>query len=110
MLDDLNTPSFIAKIHELYKTANDGDKKSKKLFNSACRLLGLFNFDKVEWNNLKKKNVKISEEYIFEKINDRTLAKIDGNFVLADKIRDELLNKGIEIEDQRIKRSGSIND
>jgi len=101
LLDDLNTPRFITKIHALYKSANDGDKKSKFYFNSACRILGLFNFDKTEWSNLKKKNVKISEEFILKKINERTLAKKDENFVLADKIRDELLNKGITIEDQK---------
>ena len=42
LLDDLNTPGFIAKIHELYVKANKGDKKSKKFFNSACKLIGLF--------------------------------------------------------------------
>ena len=42
LLDDLNTPGFIAKIHELYTKANKGDEKSKKLFNSACKLIELF--------------------------------------------------------------------
>ncbi len=32
LLDDLNTPGFIAKIHELYANANKGDEKSKKFF------------------------------------------------------------------------------
>ncbi|MDC0952999.1 cysteine--tRNA ligase, partial [Pelagibacteraceae bacterium] len=34
LLDDLNTPGFIAKIHELYTKANKGDEQSKQLFNS----------------------------------------------------------------------------
>ncbi len=101
LLDDLNTPGFIAKIHELYNSAYKGDKKSKKLFNSACRFIGLFNLNKIEWENLKKSNSEISEHYILEKINERTEAKNKGNFSLADKIRDELLNKGIVIEDQK---------
>mgnify|MGYP001418796119 CR=1 FL=1 len=101
LLDDLNTPGFIAKIHELYNSAYKGDKKSKKLFNSACRFIGLFNLNKIEWENLKKYNSEISEHYILEKINERTEAKNKGNFSLADKIRDELLNKGIVIEDQK---------
>ena len=46
LLDDLNTPGFIAKIHELYNNANNGDKKSKSLFNAACRAIGLFNISK----------------------------------------------------------------
>ena len=101
LMDDLNTPGFIAKIHELYNNAHNGDKKSKNLFNSACRLIGLFNLNKIEWENLKKSNSKVSEKYILEKIKERTEAKNDNNYSLADKIRDELFNKGIVIEDQK---------
>ena len=101
LLDDLNTPGFIAKIHELYNEANKGDLKSKNLFNSACRLLGLFSLNKIQWNNLKKDSVGISEQFIQKKINERKKAKKEKNFDLADKIREELLNKGIIIEDQK---------
>jgi len=101
LLDDLNTPGFIAKIHELYNKAYNGNKKSKNLFNDACRIIGLFNLSKKEWNNLKKSNSTISEDFILNKIEERTKAKNDGDFTLADKIRDELSNKGIVIEDQK---------
>jgi len=103
LLDDLNTPGFIAKIHELYNSAYKGNKECKILFNCACRLLGLFNIDKTEWNNLKKSNVEISEEFILKKIEERTEAKKKENFSLADKIRNELFAKGILIEDQKDK-------
>jgi cysteinyl-tRNA synthetase len=99
LLDDLNTPGFIAKIHELYNSAVKGDKKSKTLFNNACRLLGLFNVNKNKWEEFKKLNTDISKEFIAIKINERDQAKKNGNFNLADKIREELLNKGIIIED-----------
>ena len=101
LLDDLNTPGFIAKIHELYAKANSGDKQKKSLFNSACRFLGLFNISKEEWQNLKKKKIKLSESYITKKINERTKAKNSGDYSLADKIRGELLKEGILIEDQK---------
>ncbi|MDB4339898.1 cysteine--tRNA ligase [Pelagibacteraceae bacterium] len=103
LLDDLNTPGFIAKIHELYNNANKGDEKSKKTFNSACKLLGLFDFDKKQWDDFKKSNTDISETFILQKINERLLAKKKGDFKLADKIRNELLNKGVIIEDQKDK-------
>jgi cysteinyl-tRNA synthetase len=103
LLDDLNTPGFIAKIHELYNSANNGDKKSKSLFNNACKLIGLFNINKDKWEDFKKSNIKVSEEYILKKIAERTKAKKDGNFNLADKIRKDLLNQGIVIEDQQDK-------
>ena len=103
LLDDLNTPGFIAKIHELYNNGIKGDKKSKILFNSACRLLGLFNINKLDWEKSKKKLVNISENFILEKIKERTKAKKEENFELADKIRNELLNNGIIIEDEKNK-------
>ena len=103
LLDDLNTPGFIAKIHELYNAAKKGDEKSKKNFNSACRLIGLFNLDKDEWDKFKRLNSKISEEFILNKINERLNAKNNGNYKLADQIRDELLEKDVVIEDQKDK-------
>ena len=103
LLDDLNTPGFIAKIHELYNAASKGDKKSKSLFNNACKLIGLFNISKEEWENQKKTNIKVSEDYIVKKITERTKAKKDKNFTLADQIRKDLLDKGILIEDQKDK-------
>ena len=103
LLDDLNTPGFIAKIHELYNQANSGDLKKKLLFNSACRFIGLFNISKSEWQNLKKNKIKISEDYIESKIEERIKAKKSGDYNLADKIRDELLNAGILIEDEKDK-------
>jgi len=103
LLEDLNTPGFIAKIHELYNIAKKGDKKSKKKFNSACRLIGLFNQSKDEWDKFKRSNSKISEEFILNKINERLNAKNNGNYKLADQIRDELLKKDVVIEDQKDK-------
>ncbi len=101
LLDDLNTPGFIAKIHELYSAAIKGNEKKKIEFNQACRFLGLFNENKKDWESFKKSKIKVSESYILKKIEERTVAKNKGNFSLADKIRDELLSEGILIEDQK---------
>ena len=103
LLEDLNTPGFIAKIHELYNVAKKGDEKSKKNFNSACRLIGLFNQSKNEWDKFKKSKSNVSEEFILNKINERLNAKNNGNYKLADQIRDELLKKDVVIEDQKDK-------
>tara|TARA_B100000886_G_scaffold110176_1_gene73845 strand:- start:8313 stop:9662 length:1350 start_codon:yes stop_codon:yes gene_type:complete len=103
LLDDLNTPGFIARIHELYNAAREGDNEKKLQFNEACRMIGLFNLSKQDWDNLKKRQINISESFIKEKIKDRIDAKNKGDYKLADKIRDELLSKGIVIEDQKDK-------
>ena len=101
LLDDLNTPGFIAKIHELYTNANKGDDKSKKLFNSACKLIGLFDLTKNEWEELKKANRDVSDDFIEKKIKERLAAKQKGDYKLADKIRDELIRKDVIIEDKK---------
>ena len=103
LLDDLNTPGFIAKIHELYANANKGDEKSKKFFNSACKLIGLFDLTKNEWEEFKKVDKDISEEFIEKKIKERLAAKQKGDYKLADKIRVELASKGVIIEDKKEK-------
>ena len=101
LLDDLNTPGYIAKIHELYNAASKGDKEKKIQFNQACKLIGLFDLSRTEWESSKKRKINISESYIMNKIEERTKAKKSGDFTLADKIREELLSKGIMIEDQK---------
>ena len=58
LLDDLNTPGFIAKIHELYSVAKKGDIKAKKIFNSACKFIGLFDLNNNEWENFKSQAVQ----------------------------------------------------
>ena len=73
----------------------------KKEFNKACRLIGLFDETIEERANFKKSRVKISEETILSKIKKREQAKKDGNYKLADEIRNELNNEGIEIKDEK---------
>ena len=59
------------------------------------------NVNKNDWENFKKTNKDISADFILKKIEERSAAKQKGNFKLADQIRDELLKKGIIIEDQK---------
>ncbi len=101
LLDDLNTPGFIGKIHELYNAAVKGNNEKKLEFNKACRSIGLFNISKKEWEKLKKQESTLSENIIEQKIKERSAAKDKGDFSLADKIRNELLSSGILIEDQK---------
>ena len=103
LLDDLNTPKYFAKLHDLYNSAVKGDTNKRKEFNSACRLIGIFNEKKEALTQKKKEQSKIDENYILKKINERINARKAGDFKLADQIRDDLLNKGIIIEDKQNK-------
>ena len=101
LLDDMNTPLYISKVHELFNQAQNGDDDKKKEFNKACRLIGLFNENMEERSLYKKSKVSISEKKILDKIKDRENAKKAGNYKLADRIRDDLNKEGIDIKDEK---------
>ncbi len=100
LLDDLNTPGYIANLHKLYEKAVKGSDEDKILFISACNFIGLLNETKEDWLEFKKNKVSISENEILIKINQRNEARVNKNYKEADKIRDELLDKGVLIEDK----------
>ena len=100
LLDDLNTPGYIANLHKLYEKAAKGSDEDKILFISACNFIGLLNETKEDWLKFKKNKLSISENEILIKINQRNEARVNKNYKEADKIRDDLLDKGVLIEDK----------
>jgi len=100
LYDDLNTPGYIANLHQLYDKALKGQDNEKKLFISACNFIGLLTETREEWLNFKKKKSLISEEDIQKKIALRDKAREDKDYIKSDLIRNELLDKGVLIEDK----------
>jgi len=100
LLDDLNTPKYFAKLHELYNAALKGDKTKKIEFNDACRLIGIFNQKKDLLVKQKQAAANIDKKYILQKIEERIKARKVGDFELADKIRNELSKNGIDVKDK----------
>ncbi len=100
LFDDLNTPGYIANLHKLYEKASKGSDEDKRLFVTACNFIGLLNETKEDWLKFKKSKLSISENEILIKINQRNEARVNKNYNEADKIRDELLDKGVLIEDK----------
>ena len=103
LLEDLNTPEYISKLHSLYDKASKGNKSSKVRFLSACKLIGLFGENVKSWKNFKKQRAKVDERFINQKIIDRNNARKKKNYKLADSIRIELEKNGIIIEDKQDK-------
>jgi len=100
LYDDLNTPGYIGNLHKLFDKANSGNSKDKEIFVSACNFVGLLNETKEQWLEFKKTRSSISENEILSKINLRNKARESKDYGFADKIRKELLNKGVLIEDK----------
>ena len=99
LYDDLNTPGFIAVLHKLFDKAKDGTLEDKEIFSTACKFVGLLGQSKDEWDSFKKQNLKLSENDILKKIEERNKARDKKDYELADKIRNQLSNKGIVLED-----------
>ena len=100
MDDDFNTADAIAAIFDLVKYMNttaDGASSKEYLQNLLDRLCLLT--DVLGIIVIKEEEMLDSE--IEEMIEKRQAARKDRNFALADQIRDELLAKGIILEDTR---------
>ena len=108
LYDDLNTPGYIANLHKLFDKANNGNDDDKKIFISACNFIGILNETKKEWLDFKTKKSSISEKDILKKIDLRNKARKNKDYQEADKIRNELLEKGVLIEDKDDKTSWKI--
>ena len=100
LYDDINTPGYIANLHKLYDKANKGNDGDKKIFTSSCNFIGLLNETKAEWLNYKKVKIDITDEEIANKIELRNKARVNKDYKEADNIRDDLLDKGVLIEDK----------
>jgi len=103
LLEDLNTPEYISKLHSLYDESSGGSKSSKVKFLTACKLIGLLEEDKQSWENFKKSKAKVDENFIKQKIKDRNSARKKGDYELADAIRKALETNGVVIKDKKDK-------
>ena len=98
LYEDLNTPGYIANLHGLFEKASKGEKKD--LFITACQFIGLLNETNDQWQEFKKNRVSLSETEIDKMINLRDKARENKDYEKADRIRNELSDKGVLIEDK----------
>jgi len=82
--DDLNTPAAIASLHQAGPLALAGG-------------LGFMGFSNVQLRIAAK--AKVDEVAIADAIEARKVARAAKNFAESDRIRDELLAKGIVLKD-----------
>ncbi|MCR8745933.1 cysteine--tRNA ligase [Romboutsia lituseburensis] len=100
MEDDLNTADAVSVIFELSKFINSNvNEKSSLEFAKKC--LNEFNELTSVLNVVNKTNDDMVDEEIENLIQQRVDAKKNKDFQLADDIRQQLLDKGIILEDTR---------
>ena len=97
LLDDLNTPGLMANINKLLKNAESLEEGDKPNLKSNLLLIG-----KLMGILEDRSYNQISSEFkdkVDSLIEDRSNAKKKRDFELADKIRSELIDLGVEIND-----------
>ncbi|MGB9822464.1 cysteine--tRNA ligase [Thermodesulfovibrio sp.] len=115
MDEDFNTARALAVIFEFIKELNRFmDKRpsgkeeinllfnSKKIIRELGSVLNLFQREPIQWHRdlLKIKKIEITEEEINMLIEERFQARKNKDWQRADSIRQQLLSKGIILEDK----------
>ena len=103
--DDINTPKAISELHQLFKNCSKEDVLSIKKFLNSARLLGLMLCSPKEWMEWNVRENNLDEIKINELIEKRNLLRDQGNYNDADKIRNQLDELGIILEDRDGKTS-----
>ena len=94
MDDDFGTPQAIAVLFELANRVNSGEKHLSGQLKALGAVLGLLQRDAVGFLQGK------AEQWILEKVSQREAARTRKDFAAADRIRKELLEAGIIVEDK----------
>lgn len=104
LADDLNTPLALSYLHEIVNNLNKAETledkvQYKSLLLSSAEMLGLLWQDAESWFKADAQTSGLSEAEIEAKIAERLAAKKNKDFATADKIRNELNEAGIILED-----------
>ena len=103
LMDDLNTPGFIANVNSLIKTYASSPDENKAILKSKLillgNLMGILQVDPESWFEKDNSTINLDEKEIEALISKRNEAKINKDYEKADGIRDDLMKNGIEIMD-----------
>ncbi|ASG20488.1 cysteine--tRNA ligase [Nitrospirillum viridazoti] len=103
--DDLNTPLAFSLLHELanrfHKETDEGARRAVAAsFKAAANLMGLLTQDPEAWFRWTPKGAEgLDEAAIQAAIQARKDARAAKNFAEADRIRKDLLDQGVVLED-----------
>jgi cysteinyl-tRNA synthetase len=97
MDDDFGTPEAVAVLFDLANRINSGEKQLAGQLKALGGVLGVLQRDPTEF--LQGKPPGVSEGWIREKIAAREAARARKDYAAADRIRQELFDRGIVLED-----------
>ena len=101
LLDDLNTPGLLANLNKMIKDfrsiSNEDLPKFKSKMLLATNLMGICQENYLDWFSHNDKNLDTHK--VAKLISERLDAKKEKDFEKADKIRQKLVDMGVEIKD-----------
>jgi cysteinyl-tRNA synthetase len=98
MDDDFGTPEAVAVLFDLANRLNAGEKALAPHLRGLAGVLGLLQRDPTSF--LQARPAGVSEAWIAAKIAEREAARKGKDYTAADRIRRELLDAGIVLEDK----------
>ncbi|MGY6553939.1 MAG: cysteine--tRNA ligase [Wenzhouxiangella sp.] len=99
--DDLNTPTALAALNQLARRldASIRDTNTAARLRASGSLLGLLQQAPQDWFAQRQVDAGLSESEILALIEARQQARADRDFAAADRIRDDLAQRGIVLKD-----------
>jgi cysteinyl-tRNA synthetase len=98
MDDDFGTPEAVAVLFDLANRVNAGDKALTAQLRGLAGVLGLLQREPMSF--LQARPTGVSEEWINGKIAEREAARKRKDYAAADRIRKQLSDSGIALEDK----------
>ncbi len=96
--DDLNTPDAITVLRRLYREASQDVAFAGTRLASCGHLIGLFETDLADWEGVP---IPIDKARVQDLIEARLAARAAKDWTLSDRIRDELLEMGVALKDNK---------
>jgi len=98
MDDDFGTPEAVAVLFDLANRVNSGDRRLAGPLKRLGGVLGLLQREPTAF--LQARPAGVAEDWIADRIAEREEARRRKDYPAADRIRQELLSRGITLEDK----------